>query len=372
MTCAHWENDGGGSAAASEGTVKHTVIETVLKQKLSGDKVPFPTGQVVIEGVHYDIDPAWESEVNFCVDHALSIGRAVEVEYWIEPEIDISDMTSEKGASGHADLVMYVPYVDNPTLYVLDWKTGHKFVPASSSQLKIYAAGWLATTGQFYDAKEVVLQTVMPARDQIEQAEFPATELLAWASQVVPVRAQAWRDKEEDYHPTTEACQWCAKKATCPGLTKFVMERFEFKPLPPEEPKSEAYVVELGMSFVAIGLIEQWIKAVEKAVKAEVVAGRGEALGYKLVRGRKGPRAWLDEAKAEAVLRASRLPVDALYSKHLISPAQAEKVLKGKPRIWKRALEVIGQSDGALQIAPLGDKREAVSTAQFETLPEEE
>jgi hypothetical protein len=81
---------------------------------------------------------------------------------------------------------------------------------------------------------------------------------------------------------------------------------------------------------------------------------RGEDFaGYKLVEGR-STRAWLNEDTAAQVLLKSGLEPDTLYTKKLISPAQAEKVLKKDKGILS---ELISKSDGKPTLVPSCDKR---------------
>ena len=110
-------------------------------------------------------------------------------------------------------------------------------------------------------------------------------------------------------------------------------------------------------------LMEERVKAVRAAVEGALV--KGEAVpGYKLVQGRKGARAWSDEAAAEALLRQKfRLKVEEAYNLKLISPTQAEKVLGEQPKRWAQLEKLIIQSEGKPSVAPESDKRPAISVA---------
>ena len=96
----------------------------------------------------------------------------------------------------------------------------------------------------------------------------------------------------------------------------------------------------------ARNLIQGYLTAVEAEIDRRLHAGL-DVPGMGLFIGRAGNRAYSDEEQAEAILKASRLGADAIYTKKLISPAQAEKLLKkDKPRIWKKLEDVISQSEG--------------------------
>jgi hypothetical protein len=66
--------------------------------------------------------------------------------------------------------------------------------------------------------------------------------------------------------------------------------------------------------------------------------------GYKLVAGKKGARAWADEAEAEKLLKAMRLKKEQMYDLKLISPTSAEKLLKAQPKRWTKAAALIKQA----------------------------
>ena len=121
--------------------------------------------------------------------------------------------------------------------------------------------------------------------------------------------------------------------------------------------------------------IEGFVKAVRAETERRLLAGSFTDPRYKLVEGRQGARSWTDEAQAEAAMKAMRLKVDQMYDFKVISPTQAERVLKeANPRKWSKLQALIGRSDGKPSVAPASDKRPALSMAiaeQFEELPAE-
>jgi hypothetical protein len=99
----------------------------------------------------------------------------------------------------------------------------------------------------------------------------------------------------------------------------------------------------LGAYLAKVELIEQWCSAISAHAEAELLAGK-DVPGFKLVQGRKGSRAWANEAEAEALLKGFRLKQEEMYSFKLISPTQAEKVLADSPRRWTKVIPLISQS----------------------------
>ena len=88
---------------------------------------------------------------------------------------------------------------------------------------------------------------------------------------------------------------------------------------------------DVAIKFSALNTIKSWITAVETRVNALLQQGQ-KVPGYKLVIGRQGNRAWRDVAEAENALKTFKLKEDERYTKKLISPTQALKILKDSPR----------------------------------------
>ena len=112
---------------------------------------------------------------------------------------------------------------------------------------------------------------------------------------------------------------------------------------------------EIASLLPNLDTLADWIKAVEAYALSQLE--RGEAVpGYKLVEGR-SLRKWADEADAEAALKRSKLKVADIFTKKLISPAQAEKKLGKNHKI---IAEHVVKPDGKPAIAPVSDKRPAL------------
>lgn len=93
-----------------------------------------------------------------------------------------------------------------------------------------------------------------------------------------------------------------------------------------------------------------------------ISATRHPVSGFKLVTGKQGNRAWRDEVEAEELLKSFRLKQDQMYSQKVISPTQAEKLLKKEsPRRWTKVEALITRSDGNPTIAPESDPRPALN-----------
>ena len=128
---------------------------------------------------------------------------------------------------------------------------------------------------------------------------------------------------------------------------------------PPKDLEAEA----LGAAMAKVGMVEDWCKAVRAAVEGALIQGR-PVPGFKLVQGRRGPRAWSDKAEAERLMKEKfRLKNEDMYEFKLFSPTKAEKVLGEQPKRWAQLEKLIVQSDGKPSVAPESDKRPALSMA---------
>lgn len=84
--------------------------------------------------------------------------------------------------------------------------------------------------------------------------------------------------------------------------------------------------------------------------------------GFKLVTGKQGNRVWSDDALAEEMLKSFRLKQEQMYSQKVISPTQAEKLLKkDSPRRWTKVEALITRAEGKSTIAPESDPRPALN-----------
>lgn len=130
-------------------------------------------------------------------------------------------------------------------------------------------------------------------------------------------------------------------------------------------------LADLADSLDKVDLIEDWAKAVR--AKAAAMMHEGYTIpGYKLVRGKKGNRAWREGA-AESLLAPLG---DAAYApREFVSPAVAEKLFKKVDKTFKLSETHVSQSEGGLHVAPDSDTRPAVVVGQvadeFENLTDE-
>ena len=158
---------------------------------------------------------------------------------------------------------------------------------------------------------------------------------------------------------SAKACRWCSAKSTCPAALdqadRAAVDDFaEF--LEPEEKagalpvlnQEGLYLLEniANIRKTLIAIEETALKALKNSIKVP---------GFKLVAGRKS-KAWKDEAKAEAWLKARRFKQNEMYKQSILSPAAAITLVKGR-KFAKDLDELYIQSDGKPTLALASDKR---------------
>lgn len=289
----------------------------------------------------------------------------------VEQRVPLDHITGELNATGTADAVI----IKGDELIIVDLKFGRgvRVDAEGNPQLRLYALGAMAS---FPDREFVNVRTIIhqPRLGHVSEEVISVGDLLKWGEEAsaaaLSARIALERKKNGDeqlpdaFSPSDKACRWCKAKATCPALATKVQDDVgaDFDDLTKEVVHQPAAMVEvdLAKAMRATDLIEDWIKAVRAEVERRLLAGT-DVPGFKLVEGRRGARAWTDEQAAEDLLRKQfRLTIEEAYNLKLISPTQAEKVLKESPKRWAKAQALIAQSTGKPSVAPASDKRPAL------------
>lgn len=298
-----------------------------------------------------------------------------------EHQVGIGHITGEAGASGTTDAAIVTA---DGELQVHDLKDGHGPVSAADNkQLRIYALGLYDELSAFCDITRVRLFIHQPRISHTaDEWAVSLEDLEAFRGEVqeaANLSTIALRHKSnwikgpgfEYLTPGEKQCQWCKAKADCPKLAQFVQDSVgaDFDTIvdrgsAPSPVQDSADVAALGAKMAACDLIEDWIKAVRGKVESELFAGNAVP-GYKLVQGKKGARAWKDEAEAEATLKTMRLKVEEMYDMKVISPPKVEKIFGEKgsaPSVkrWNKLQALIVQKDGSPSVAPESDTRPAL------------
>ena len=353
-----------GSEYAAEGTAAHELAERIL---LGADGKTL-VGQRAENGVKWTKDMLRDVMVYVTLvqDMVASTGGKLHVEV----KVPIGHLTGEEDAHGTSDEII----VTDEELIVGDLKFGRgvEVSAVENEQLRIYALGALEKIQEddpLYLPKTVRLVISQPRLHAVSEWSEPLESLLAFGEKVKAAAQECghattlkalmdppvWA--EQMLNPSEDACRWCKAKAVCPKLQAEVIALFDTV-----DPNSEPENAVLGEAMAKVGLVEGWCKAIRARCESELLAGNGVP-GWKLVKGRNGPRKWADADEAEALLKTMKLRVDKMYDLSLISPTTAEELATEKvlgPRQWKKLLEHITRSEGKPSVAPESDKRAAL------------
>lgn len=348
------------SPYAIEGTCAHRLAELLLN---GADGFPADeAAKVIAAGVDPDslVEP-----VRVYVDYVRSLGSEIVTEV----SLDISLITKEPEARGTSDAVVFSEGV----LHVCDLKYG-KGEPVSAEenpQLAIYAGAALAAFDFLGEIREVCMHIVQPRLNSISVWRVSVDELMAFLADVTRAGAQCLRllDENRDpdtvpaefFQPCAKACRFCRNRGKCTALAKYALSVAGLEL--PAPLKASLDVQQLAYILDRIGLIKSWMDEVKAAAHAALMEGR-EVPGYKLVEGRAGSREWTDESKADKLLKAWKVPADFRYVKSLISPTQAEKLLKLKTLTdeqWAELCGYVSREPGKPTVVPASDKRPAIS-----------
>jgi len=268
-----------------------------------------------------------------------------EMLYEVETRVGYGDLLP--GVFGSTDLVGRI----GSRAIVLDWKFGDGVVvdAVENPQLMFYAAASMRTpeaAWAFEGATEIECVIIQPpmikrwvtTKERIAQFEQELVQAVKAAQQ--PDAKLAVGDH----------CRWCTGKPICPKMTGAVDRALQTQ-------LQEIDVDMLGKYLKNADLLEDWIKDL-RGLAMQLLEKSLPVPGYKLV-AKRGARQWSDETKALAALHDMGVPrAELLKPEELLSPAQAEKVLKKRKMALPDDL-VVSVSSGTT-MAPESDPRPAV------------
>lgn len=345
------------SVYAAEGTAAHMIAARCLQEQT--DAVFYLDEELTVEGQTFVVTEGMAEAIQVFLDLVRSYTDKGYV-LQIEVKLDLGHLW--EGQFGTGDAILYHPLTEH--LVVVDYKHGSGVAVSAveNKQLLSYASGayHLYADRGVTQVHGIIVQPRVggePVRpwqillERLEQFEREFTVAAEKAMAVnAPLAAGVW-------------CKFCAGAGVCPALrdqslknalVEFGIGQEEVVVPPPVEQLTSA---ELGLLLQQITLIEHWLTEVKSEGLRRALAGDMPD-GCKLVR-KRTLRKWLDEPRALAALTmVYDLAEDDVYTKKLISPAAAEKLLgKGAKAILE---PMVVKPDGDLQLVSANDKREAV------------
>lgn len=391
--------------AAVNGTVMHLVAETVLNRVIKGEDIRADTYKGVYalnEGkgpIKALVKPEkgavlitddFVSQVSKYVDYCRPIidaAELVEVESRVNltrvlhPGVELNGEPLQ--TFGTADLVALWEIGDGYALLVGDLKTGrHKVLAKENKQMMLYALGLLRRLKRLYDITAVRLVIFQPYSGGADEWDTTpeALELFSkFAGKAALKAIDAFERgkkglKPSDFRPGNDACQWCrfAEKCTAKRKVASSIAPDESSDAPDESsdaPESAEMTLEqLKAEWDKLPLMRQHIADIEKAMYAALMRGE-QVEGLKLVEGRPGNRSWDDQKWVEELAVRHDVDMDLLIKKSVMSPTDAEKVLKGTyDRMWAELETHVVRKPGQPSIATADDKRPAWTPVSDEDL----
>ena len=236
---------------------------------------------------------------------------------------------------------------DGLTGLILDYKFGHKGVPAKNNESLLFYAVATLHDPKYRDfltaANKLVFVIVQPQ---------------------VSSNADVWELTKLDVEYFKAQLNSALRKAKDPKTAKQAGEHCRYCPVAPycEERKALAQSALMidpkiaGTLSEALDLanqIDTWIKEVYEHAHNLMKSG-ARVPGYKLVQKRATSK-WIDAEKAEAELSAKFS--QKIYKKTLISPAQAAKLANSEGEDISHLIE---KTSSGTTVAPESDKRKAV------------
>lgn len=165
-----------------------------------------------------------------------------------------------------------------------------------------------------------------------------------------------------EFKPSPEACKFCPAKGICSAFATQGLVALPEQARIISLPDPGALTREQRIQVLkAKNVLRDWMEAVLEQEMSDLMAG-AEPMGFKLVEG-KTNRTWVDTQAALKLLN-NHLTIDELRPRaDLISPAQAEKALKGRElsaKFQNKLKGLITKPEGKPTLVPEDDKRPAL------------
>ena len=348
------------SVYADEGTVAHEVAAWILASDLDEATARKVVGELGVE-VNGKVWPITDDMIDHCIDYAKLVREyANGSPILVERRLEFSHVVDVPNQFGTSDAVV----LGGDTLFVVDLKYGMgvKVDAMDNEQLQLYALGALKEYEFLGDFQYVQMVVHQPRLNHVGEYVVTVPELLAFGRRAKEAAAMALTPNAT-LVPGEKQCRFCKAKATCPALREEVLDivaadASDFDDLTANNVRTDGDTDYLSVAMDKVSLVEDWCKAIRAEVERRLMSGQ-TVPNYKLIEGRQGNRAWVDKAAIEALFQSWRLRKDEMYDFNLISPTKAEKLLT--PVRWEKAQSLITRSAGKPSVAPVTDRRPAIS-----------
>lgn len=355
------------SQAADEGTLAHSLGETLLREALKMVSPKKAKADIAAIKKH----PLYQAEMltymkdykDFCLEvystRIAEYNNALGFEgmapaMFIEEKLDLSSYAPE--CFGTGDVII----VSEGVLDFIDLKYG-KGVEVSAienNQLMLYGLGAYRKHRHEYDIEVVNMTIYQPRIKNFSSWSITIKELLAWARTELKPKAELAFAGEGEFNPGPKQCKFCKGKANCRALAEYNLDLLK------HDFKIDNYIDEDGIieALTKGPLLVDWVTAIKKYALDQAVKGK-KYKGFKLVDGR-SDRKFTSEKKVAAILRLIKgFEDDEIYNKKLKGIGEFEKLL-GADGIYQTLGRYIIKPPGAPTLVPDDDKREVRNSAK--------
>jgi hypothetical protein len=369
------------SSYAMEGTAAHELVEMCLDRgKKEEARAEFYIGtEIQVEDEDgmfhvFIVDQDMADAAQVMIDHVNDRYNELQeehgtVELHLERTFDLSPLGPPEPMYGTADVTLVVPAIKH--LEVIDYKHGVGVVVEveENSQVMMYSLG--ATVSQGSIPSTIRTTIVQPRADHpdgpVRSYDFDRTKLIQFKDLLFE-RARATQEENAPL-AVGDWCKFCLAKAQCPAQRDHAHDvaMVEFS-IEPEHSLAEVLADpslltndDLAEVLARAGIVMDWLRSVES--HALTMAEQGATIpGFKLVE-KSTHRRWSDADAGLRFLARQGLKMDERTTRKIISPAQAEKKLKGNKRGLKTLQKYIVKPEGAPKLVPVADKRPEIPTS---------
>jgi hypothetical protein len=357
--------------------LKHGISERCLKENL--DPTSFLNTVHEVGGFTFDFDKGMRDEVASYVNAI----RGLLGKRFVEVRLDSSAVLGVPDQGGTGDAVILNR--QDHSVNVHDAKFGFIEVSAregvefgeradgtkltGNPQGLIYLASAMVQF-DIYDVFDKGSFTIhQPSADHYDTAPYTAEEVQQFVEWARPRAQRAWKmytgEIPVELTPGTH-CKWCPIRGTCAARADEMLALFD-----PVTAAEAPQLFELSDEDLAAAIViaEQAIEwGNDLLTESNKRALRGSTLpGYKLVKGKRGARFWIDDKKALTALSMAVDDESILFTPgKLKSPTQIEELVGEET--YARLTKLVDQNPGALKLVPESAKGVAVSVtpAEFE------
>jgi Protein of unknown function (DUF2800) len=364
----------------ASGSCSHWILEQCLKSDLD----PF---QWLGQELQFGHKPLTGEPFKFKIDEErceriASVTRRIHAEpgqMWTEKKLNTSPVLGVPDQQGHADIIKLdltgaVEIDGKPHVGVLsvhDFKDGYLTVLAKNNLQGLnYLAAALYEFDLIAPINALRFCIHQPKIHHYDEWTYTREEIETFIAVIRPVAKLVYDiyhgnidfDPKQHLNAGDEQCFWCPVRGRCPARAQRIIDAFA-----PLITKYELDDATLAKLYANLDEIEQACKDYRQEALRRVMGG-SKLEGQKLVQGKRGKRQWTDKEKAKASLSMVLSPEEMYEPQEIVSPTVAEKRM-GKAT-YETFKDIVTQSPGAYQLAPVGDKRPEVEVPKFGVVPE--